>query len=169
MTNATILIAYFSHSGNTETVARQIQDCVGGDLFRIVTVEPYPVDYNAVVEVARKEQKSGHRPKLAESVARMASYEVVFVGYPNWWSTMPMAVFSFLEEYDLSGKRIAPFCTHEGSGLGRSLRDLREVCPRSEALSGLAVRGGRVSAAMKDVRAWLGRIGMAGSRTTDAS
>ncbi len=165
MTGSTILIAYFSHSGNTQVVANQIHACVGGDLFRIATVEPYPSDYNAAVEVGRKEQRSRYRPKLVESAVNMASYRVVFLGYPNWWATMPMAMFTFLEQHDLSGKRIAPFCTHGSGGLGRSVRDLREACPQSVVLDGLAVRGGIVSAAMKDVRTWLERIGV--GRATD--
>jgi flavodoxin len=158
MTDKAILIAFFSHSGNTQVVANQIHESVGGDVFRIVTVDPYPTDYDAVVNVAEREQKNGYRPRLANQVANMESYGVVFVGYPNWWSTMPMAVFSFLEQYDFSGKKIAPFCTHEGSALGRSVQDIRTLCPQSAILDGLAIRGGSVAAAKKDVRAWLKNI-----------
>ena len=85
----------------------------------------------------------------------MKSYDVVFVGYPNWRGKMPMAVFSFIEQHDFSGKNVVPFCTHEGSGLGRSMQDLRVLCPRSVVLDGLAIRGGNVMNAGKDVRAWL--------------
>ena len=158
MTDTPILIAYFSHSGNTQVIANQIHESVGGDVFRIATVDPYPKDYDTVVDVAKREQKNGSRPKLSNHVSNMESYDVVFVGYPNWWSTMPMAVFSFLEQYDFSGKKIAPFCTHEGSALGRSVQDIRKLCPQSVILDGLAIRGGNVAAAKKDVRAWLKNI-----------
>jgi flavodoxin len=158
MTDKAILIAFFSRSGNTQVVANQIHESLGGDVFRIVTVDPYPTDYDAVVNVAEREQKNGYRPRLSNQVANMESYGVVFVGYPNWWSTMPMAVFSFLEQYDFSGKKIAPFCTHEGSALGRSVQDIRKLCPQSVILDGLAIRGGNVVAAKKDVRAWLKNI-----------
>lgn len=161
MANESVLVAFFSHSGNTQVIANQIHEAVGGDVFRIATVRPYPSDYDAVVEIARKEQKSNDRPALAVQVANMDSYDIVFVGYPDWWSTMPMAVFSFLEEYDLAGKKIIPFCTHEGSSLGRSVTDIRKICPESVVLDGLAVRGGNVRTAKKDVLAWLEKIGLA--------
>jgi flavodoxin len=132
----------------------------GGDVFRIATVDPYPVDYDAVVEAAGREKKNGSRPELSSQVADMSSYGIVFVGYPNWWSTMPMAVFSFLERYDFSGKMIVPFCTHEGSAMGRSVQDLGKLCPKSVILDGLAIRGGKVTTAKKDIAAWLDRIGV---------
>jgi flavodoxin len=160
MTDQTILIAYFSHSGNTRVIADHVKAIAGGDLFEIVTVEKYPTDYDAVVEVAGREQKKGARPELSSQVANLASIGVIFVGYPNWWGTMPMAVFSFLEKHDYSGKKIAPFCTHEGSALGRSMNDFRKLCPRSEILDGLAIRGGQAKSAKKDVEAWLKRIGI---------
>lgn len=160
MNNKTILIAYFSHSGNTGVIANQIHQCAGGDLFRIATIDPYHADYDTVVEAARKELRNGSRPKLSEQVVNIASYGVVFIGYPCWWSTMPMAVFSFLEQHELSAKLIAPFCTHEGSGLGRSVQDIRILCPQSVIQDGLAVRGGSVAAAKKDVQVWLRKIGM---------
>ena len=98
------LTAYFSHSGNTREIARQIHENIGGDLFEIVPVDPYPADYDAVVEQARKELDKKSRPELKTKVGNMDSYDVVFVGYPNWWGTMPMPVVTFLSEYDLSGK-----------------------------------------------------------------
>jgi flavodoxin len=91
----------------------------------------------------------------------VTSYEVIFLGYPNWWGTMPMPVCSFLDEYDLSKKIIAPFCTHEGSGLGRSLSDLKKMCPQSTILDGLAIRGGDVKNAQDAVAGWLRDTGMA--------
>lgn len=113
--NQKILVAYFSFSGNTQMIANQIHENVGGDIFETKTEDAYPTDYNAVVDQAKKEKADNYRPKLATKVENMDSYDVIFLGYPNWRGTMPMAVFTFLEEYNLSGKTIIPFCTHDGS------------------------------------------------------
>jgi len=156
-----ILVAYFSHTGNTRVIANQIHEKVGGDIFEIVTVNPYPTDHDAVVDQAKQEQEDNYRPELATKVENMDSYDVVFIGYPNWWGTMPMPVFTFLEEYDFSGKTIIPFCTHEGSGLGRSVEDITKLCPQSTILDGLAIRGSSVETAQDDVSEWLREIGMA--------
>jgi len=172
----TCLVAYFSRPGNnyvggtivnlpvgnTEVIATMIREMTGGDLFRITPVKPYPDDYTKTTEVAKEELRTKFRPKLARSVESMDSYERVFLGYPNWWGTMPMPLFSFLEEYDLSGKTIAPFCTHEGSGLGHSVADIRKACPRSTVLEGLAIRGGDVNNARDTVSGWLSGTRMAG-------
>ncbi len=155
-----ILAAYFSHSGNTREIANQIHECVGGDIFEIVTVDPYPDDYDTVVDQARQEQEDDYRPELATEVEHMDSYNVVFIGYPNWWGTMPMAVFTFLEGYDFSGKTIVPYCTHEGSRLGRSVKDITKLSSQSTILDGLAVRGGDVKNAQNEVSEWLREIGM---------
>ncbi|BBB92556.1 MAG TPA: flavodoxin [Methylomusa anaerophila] len=155
-----MLIAYFSKTGNTREIANQIHANVGSDLFEIKTVDPYPVDYNATTEQAKREQESNYRPKLTATVPNMAAYDVVFLGYPNWWGTMPMALFTFLEGYNFSGKTIIPFCTHEGSRLGRSVSDLRQLCPQANILDGLAVRGSSVRNAQNDVATWLRQIGM---------
>jgi flavodoxin len=155
-----ILVAYFSHTGNTREIANQIHERVGGDIFEIVTVDLYPNDYNACVDKAKQEQNDNSRPVLATKVEKMDSYDVVFVGYPIWWETMPMAVFTFLEEYDFSGKTIIPFCTHEGSDLGSSVEDIKKLCPQSTILEGLAVRGSNVNNAQNDVSEWLREIGM---------
>lgn len=155
-----ILVVYFSHSGNTREIANQIHEKVGGDTFEIKTVKPYSVDHNTVVEQAKQEQQSGYKPELKEKVSDIDSYNVIFIGYPNWWGTMPMAVFTFLESYNFSGKTIIPFCTHEGSALGRSVDDIIKLCPKSTILEGLTVRGGDVKKAHNDVAEWLSKIGM---------
>ncbi|MEN6410967.1 MAG: flavodoxin [Anaerolineaceae bacterium] len=155
-----ILIAYFSHSGNTRTIAEEIHKKVGGDLFEIATVKPYPKEYNTVVDIAKREQNANNRPELAGKVENMASYDMVFIGYPNWWGTMPMAVFHFLEQYDFSGKKILPFCTHEGSRLGYSEKDIVSLCPDASVMSGLAVRGSQVNSAQNDVVQWLRQTGL---------
>ena len=155
-----ILVAYFSHSGNTRVIANQIRESVGGDIFEIVTVDPYPTDYDEVVEQARQELREDYRPRLKTKVETMESYKVVFVGYPNWWGTIPRPVAAFLSEYDFSGRTIAPFCTHEGSRLGRSVTDIKELRPQSTILDGLAVRGRNVKKVQNEVSEWVYRIGM---------
>lgn len=154
-----ILVAYFSHSGNTRVIANQIHDRVGGDIFEIKTVDSYPQDYEAVKAVAMKELNEGFRPALATHVDNIDSYDVVFVGYPIWWGTMPMPVESFLTGYNFSGKTIVPFSTHEGSGLGSSVRDIKALCPQSTVREGLAIQGGSVNTAQDQVSSWLQGMG----------
>ncbi len=133
------LIAYFSRPGNnyvngsivnlpvgnTEVVATMIREMTGGDLFHIEPVTVYPEGYTETTEVAQQELRANARPKLTRHQEIPDSYDLIFLGYPNWWGTMPMPVFTFLEDYDLAGKTIAPFCTHEGSGMGRSVADIK--------------------------------------------
>ncbi|MEN6333890.1 MAG: flavodoxin, partial [Phycisphaerales bacterium] len=150
-----ILIAFFSRKGqnyvsgriadlevgNTEVVANMIQKIVGGDLFHIEPVTAYPKDYTGTTEVAKNELRSKARPKLTGRVEHMESYDVVFLGYPNWWGTMPMPVYTFLESYEFAGKTMVPFCTHEGSGMGRSEQDFIKACPEANVLGGIAIHG----------------------------
>lgn len=152
------LVVYFSRSGNTRKIAQLIHRQVGGDLVELKTLQPYPEDYDACVDQAKKEQEQQARPELATQIADMDRYRTIFVGYPNWWGTMPMALFTFFEKYDFSGKTIAPFCTHGGSRMGRSEDDIRRLCPKARVLRGLAVRGRSAASAGKDVEAWLGSI-----------
>jgi flavodoxin len=155
-----ILIAYFSHSGNTRVVANQIYSQLGGDIFEIEAVNKYPADYDTVVEQVKKELQKQHRPKLVASVENMQEYAVVFVGYPNWWGTIPMPVATFLTEYSFSGKTITPFCTNEGSQLGNSVEDITRLCPGAKVVKGLPIRGSQVKNAQSDVSKWLRELGM---------
>lgn len=155
-----VLIVYFSRTGNTREIARQIHEMVGGDIVELETVEPYPEAYNAVVEQAREELRSGFKPPLKTKVENIGTYDVVFVGSPSWWSTIAAPVKTFLSEYDLSGKTIAPFVTHAGSGLGRSVADIAALCPNSTVPDGLAVWGENAKNARNDVSAWLRGLGM---------
>jgi flavodoxin len=157
--NAKCLVAYFSHSGNTRVIAHEIQAHVSGDIFEIIPVDPYPRDYDAVVAKARKELDADSRPTLKTTVENMGLYNVVFVGYPDWWGTVPRPVATFLTTYDFSRKTIVPFSTHEGSGLGRSVTDIEELCPQSTVLDGLAIRGGDVKNAHNEITMWLKEIG----------
>jgi hypothetical protein len=136
-----------------------VHKAVGGDRFPIMTVDPYPALYRETTDVAMKEQNANARPKLATRVTNMADYDVIFLGFPIWWGTLPMAIFSFLDEYDLSGKTIIPFCTHGGSQLGRSIDDIRKLEPRANVSEGLAVRAEGAARASGEVNAWLARLG----------
>lgn len=150
-----ILIAYFSHSGNTGIVAKEIQKEIGGEIFQIETVEAYPQNYNTVVDIAKQEQKANMRLKLKTNVVNMDTYNIIILGYPNWWGTIPMAVFTFLEQYDFTGKIILPYCTHGGSRMGRSERDIIKTCPGADVLSGLDIYGSDVRNSKAAISVWL--------------
>jgi len=150
-----ILVVYFSHSGNTREIANQIHKSVGGDIFEIQAVKPYPDDYDAAVQQARQELDSGYKPALKIKFEDIKSYDLVFIGYPIWWGTFSAPVKTFLSEYDFSGKTILPFCTHEGSGLGRSVTDISKLCPKSTLLDGVAIWGRDVKTAKSKVVEWL--------------
>jgi len=161
-----ILIAYFSRTGTTRAVVNQIRDAVGGELFELRTAHRYPAAYRATTEQAKRELDEGFRPVLTTQVADMAVYDVVFLGFPNWWGTLPTAIFSFLEQYSLAGKTVIPFCTHEGSRFGRSLDDLRSRCGNARILDGLALRGGgaeRVAgeSVRREISQWLRGLDLA--------
>ena len=153
-----ILVAYFSYSGNTREIANQIHKIVGGDIFEIQSVKPYPTDYDAVVKQARQELASGYKPVLKTKVDNIKSYDVIFIGYPNWCSTIPAPVKTFLLEYDFSGKTVVPFCTHGGGGLGRSVKDISRLCPKSTLLDSFAILGTNVKTAQNEVSEWLRKI-----------
>jgi flavodoxin len=144
--------------GNTEVIAKKIQGLTGSDLFKIKTVSSYPEDYTETTDVAGEEKKQNARPELIKKVDNMDSYNVIYLGYPNWWGTMPMALFTFLESYDFSGKTIVPYCTNEGSGMGSSERDIKKLCPKARVLTGLAIRGGSVDSADKEITNWLKKL-----------
>ncbi len=150
-----ILIAYFSKTGNTAKVAEAIRKNTDGAMFQIVPETAYPEDQNETVAMARKEVDSRARPAIKGKVENIDSYDVVFVGFPNWWATAPMAVFTFLESHDFSGKTIIPFVTHEGSAFGRSVSDITNACPKATILKGLAIRGSDADSAETRVPEWL--------------
>ena len=137
--------------GNTEIVAEFIQKAVGGDLFEVETVKPYSADYYACIEEAQKELRENARPAIKAYVQDLSKYDTIFVGYPNWWGNMPMSMCTFLEHYDLSGKRIVPFCTHEGSGMGNSERQLTMICKGAIVAAGLPVRGAEAAESEAEV------------------
>ena len=176
----TILVAYFSRVGNTEwengvdavasaslniengeyvgnaeILAKMVQEATGGDLFLIQTEKTYPSDYRETTDEAKAEQNNDARPALSSHVENMDKYDTIILIYPNWWGTLPQPLFSFLEEYDFTGKTILPLCTHEGSRMGSSESDIRSLCPNAALLDGLAVRGTSVNSAQSDVEKWL--------------
>jgi flavodoxin len=153
-----ILVAYFSHSGNTRAVAYDICKKVDGESFEILPVKSYPTDYNTVVDQAKRELKADYRPELKSRLKNIKQYDVIFIGYPNWWGTYPQAVKVFLSQYDFSGKTIIPFCTHEGSELGRSVADLKKMCPKSTIPEGLAIRGSAAHNSDDRIEEWLKKI-----------
>lgn len=127
--------------GNTERVAEFIRKAVGGDIFEVDTVRPYDKDYYKCIEEAKKELHDNARPEIKSYPENLEEYDTIFVGYPNWWDTMPMCMFTLLEKYDFTGKTIIPFCTNEGSGMGSSERDLRKICRGATIKNGLSIHG----------------------------
>jgi flavodoxin len=145
--------------GNTEVVARKIRHLLpDADLFKIDTVKDYPVDYMRTTEVAKEELRREIRPELTAEVENMSQYDTIILGYPNWWGTMPMAVFTFLEQYDFTGKAIIPFCTHEGSGMGHSVGDIKQACPGATVLEGTPIHGSTASQADRQAAAIVGKV-----------
>ena len=153
--SASINISGDAITGNVQILAGMIETATGGDVFSIQTEEKYPTGYRDTTDLARTEQGEAARPTLAAHVENFDDYDVIFLGYPNWWGTLPMAVATFLEEYDFTGKTIIPFASHEGSGLGGGPRDIAALCPGATVLDGLAVRGGSVSGAQAEVESWV--------------
>lgn len=141
--------------GNTEVVAGIIKELTGADWFKLEQLKPYARDYNECIAQAQADQRQNARPDLKSFPETLDEYDVIYLGYPNYWSTMPMAVFTFLEHFDFSGKTIKPFCTHEGSGLGSSLSDIKKLCPAAKVEKGLAIHGGSVKRSRKDIEKWV--------------
>ena len=155
-----ILIAYYSYSGNTRALAQSIQQATGGELFEIVPVKAYPADYDAVVAEAKKEIKADARPELKSKVANLADYDVIFLGSPNWWSTLAPPVMTFLTSYDFAGKKIVPFVTHGGGGLAKCADDVKRLAPKSDVLDALSVSGSAVERSQGELHKWLRKLGM---------
>lgn len=155
------LVVYFSWSGNTENVAKAIAEQTGADVFEIVPEEAYIEDYNALLDIAAEEKESGARPAIAGSIEDIAQYDIIYVGFPNWWSDMPMILYTFFDTYDLSGKTIAPFCTSGGSGLSNTVNSIKELEPDADVLEGLHIGSSSASDPGNAVSDWLGRLDLA--------
>lgn len=152
-----ILIAYFSWSGNTRGIARKIQKMTGADLFEVKPVTPYSSDYNTVLDQAQRDQHIQARPEIAGHVEKMAQYDTIMLGYPNWWASIPMPVASFLEAYDFAGKTIIPFCSHGGGRLGQSLTTIAKLAPKAVLGESLSVRYSGGADLPDNISAWLRR------------
>lgn len=148
-------------TGNTGLVAGMIADATGGDLFSILTVEQYPGSYDDTIDVGQEEKRADARPELSSHIEDLDHYDTIFLGFPNWWGDMPMAVYSFLDEYDFSGKTIVPFVTSGGSGFSNTIRAIESAEPDATVLEGLALRDSRSTQAEGDVADWLSRLGLA--------
>lgn len=142
-------------TGNTEIAAGIIKELTGADLFKLEQMEPYAGNYNECIEQARADQQKNARPELKNYPENFDAFDVLYLGYPNYWGTMPMAVFTFLKHFDFAGKTIRPFCTHEGSGLGSSINDIKKLCPAANIEKGLAIRGGSVKQSKDGIKNWL--------------
>ena len=156
-----MLVAYFSHTGNTRAVAHYIKDATGADVFEIVPSNPYPASYGDVLARARQELKDSVMPELKSEAPDLAPYDVIFVGSPNWFNTIVPPVMAFLSSRDFAGNTIVPFITHGGGGLGKSVQDVKRLAPGATLLEGRAFRGDDVANAGEDVRAWLRGLGLA--------
>lgn len=154
-----VLVAYFSWGGNTRTVAGQIAELTGADLYEIKPAHAYPTDYNACVEAARAEKNASARPALQGQLPDVSAYDVVLIGFPNWWGTMPMPVFTFVESLDLSGKTVAPFCTHGGGGEQQCFADFARAA-RVEVGKGFLRSGSGAGTARPQVERWLRNAGI---------
>lgn len=150
------LILYFSMSGNTETVANYIHEEIGGDIVKLETVQTYPEDYDELVDYAREEQRDNTRPELETTIENIEQYDTIFLGYPNWWGDMP--IYSFLDQYDLSNKTIAPFITHGGSGLSGTSANIANEEPDAVVTEGLAINGDDVDDCQDEVNEWLDEL-----------
>ncbi|WP_276835227.1 flavodoxin [Megasphaera stantonii] len=155
-----ILIAYYSQSGHTEVVAKAIQQETGGDLYRIRTNISYPKNAPAMQSQVKAEYNEGLRPPLAEPMPDMSRYDVVLLGFPNWYNAPPVGVFTFLEGTDWKEKTIVPFVTYGLSGWGSSIDDIRVAAPNAAVAKGLAVHASQAGHCRKAVASWLDSLGL---------
>lgn len=163
------LILYFSRAGenyttegiknieigNTEVIANYIKEFTEADMFKMEPLNDYPEDYMQCTEVAQKELNDDARPELKEYIEDISEYDMIYLGFPNWWNTMPMPVWTQLEKLDFDGKTIKPFVTHEGSGFGKSEKDIKNLCPGAKLAKGLSIRGSSVEDSKKKVKHWV--------------
>ncbi len=155
-----ILIVYFSWSGNTENAAKMIQEKTNADLFEIELVSPYSSDYNTVLNEAQRDMNRNARPKIKNKVDNIDEYDVIMIGYPNWWATIPMPIASFLDDYKLDGKFIIPFCSHGGGEFGQSIADISKIEPNATIGAGLSIHYSGGNSLSKDIDNWLNENGI---------
>ena len=168
-----VLIAFYSRAGenyfageyrriavgNTEKAAKMLAELTGGTLFKIRQAKPYSEDYQSCIAEAKADLQKKARPEVLELPDDLDAYDEIYLGYPNYWGTMPMAVYTFLEHYDLTGKTIHPFCTHEGSGLSHTVQDVQKAAAGATVTKGLAIRGSSVDGAKDALEKWVNEVG----------
>lgn len=155
-----VLIVYFSHTGNTRTIAGYIHDMVDSDMVELKTEDTYTDDYDMLLAQIRQEVADEYCPPLATRIENISSYDVIFIGYPVWVETAAPPVRTFLTTYDLSGKTVIPFCTSGTSSAETSYRLVRSLCPHSTTLEGIQIRRGTYDTARERVAEWLRQIGI---------
>ena len=169
------LIAFFSRAdenyfggamryvkvGNTEIVVNHMKDMIDADTFKIEMKEPYSPVYMTCINEAKKDLREGARPELTNYLDSIDQYDTIILAYPNYWGTYPMAVATFLDRYDFTGKTILPLCTNEGSGMGGSERDIEKACPGADVKTGLPITGSRAQESAGAVKKWLSANGIA--------
>lgn len=167
--NKKSLVIYFSHTGenymadgirnidkgNTEVIAEMIQDITGADLFKVKPVKEYPYQYQECCDVAKEELNKNARPEIKNALENIDDYEVIYIGFPIWWGTMPMPMFTQLEKLNFAGKIVKPFGTHEGSRMGNSEKDVKNLCKGATVLPGLPIQGSTVNRAKSEVENWI--------------
>ena len=163
--NGNILVVYFSWSGHLDSMAHWVADETGGDLYRVTAADPYPENYDDTADRAKQEKDDGIRPEIVVDITQeqMAGYDTVFFGFPVWWYDLPMSMWTFLESYDLSGKTIIPFFSHEGSSNGASALPTIETLATGATVrssDALSIRGGNVDGAENEVREWVRGLGL---------
>lgn len=154
-----VLVAYFSWGGNTRAAAQAAADATGGTLAEIKAVKPYPAEYSACVEQAKKEIRENHHPAIVvQPAVDVSQYDVILVGSPNWWSTIAPPVASFLKANDLAGKKVALFVTHGGGGMAHCEKDATRLAKKATMLKGAAFSGSTIESHRGDVREWVHSI-----------
>ena len=170
---AKTLIAFFSRAdenyfggamryikvGNTEVVCGIMKELIEADTFKIEMKDPYAPVYMTCIDEAKKDLRANARPELVSMPDSIEGYDRIVLAYPNYWGTMPMAVFTFLEAFDFSGKTILPLCTNEGSGMGSSERDIKKTCPGASVMKGLSITGSQAANSKASVQRWLSANG----------
>ena len=150
-----ILVAYFSWSGNTKAVAEEIHKQVGGDIVEIVPATPYSETYSVTVAKAKTEQEAGARPAISTKIADFEQYDTIYLGYPNWWGSMPMPVATFIDTYKMSGKKVAPFFTHGGGGVQRCMSDLEARAQGANFTDYLCLSGSSAKNSQGEITSWV--------------
>ena len=145
--------------GNTEKTARMLADLTGGELYRIEQAQPYSDDYQTCIAEAKADLQKIARPKILNLPDNLDDFDEIYLGYPNYWGTMPMAVYTFLDHYDFIGKTIHPFCTHEGSGLSHTVQDIQKAAPGAIVTKGLAIHGSHVDSSKAAISKWVQEVG----------